>query len=316
MRAIGAEQVLERLDYPTLVQGLHDLHRENTEALEDLLLEQPSNATVPDRFFMRAAWQRGQALGVKAVTIFPGNDAGAELPTVQGVYLLFEGRHGRPVAAINGTALTWRKTAADSALGARFLAREDVATLLMVGAGAMAPELIKAHVAIRPTLRRVLIWNRTPERAARLAAALPLPNIDVELAPDLESAAHTADLICCATATSAPLIRGAWLKPGAHLDLVGAYTPVMREADDDALRRARIFVDARATTLDHIGELMIPLANGVIARADIQADLYDLCRGRHPGRQAADEITLFKNGGGGHLDLMTARVLAARLELT
>jgi ornithine cyclodeaminase len=208
--------------------------------------------------------------------------------------------------------LTYWKTAADSALAADYLARRDAKTLLMVGAGAMAPFLIRAHQSVRPKLERTLIWNRSREKAADLAAGWGgTPGLEVVDA--LEEAVERADIICCATASRSPLIAGNWLKPGVHLDLVGGFTPEMREVDDEAIRRASIFVDCRDTTLDCVGDLTQPIAAGVISAGDLRADLYDLCSGRHGGRRDAAEITLFKSGGGGHLDLMTAEYLAGML---
>src|SRR6185437_14097374 len=207
--------------------------------------------------------------------------------------------------------LTLRKTAADSALGALYLARANAATLLMVGAGRQAPHQIMAHRAARPSLRRILVWNRSPAKAQALAASPVLAGIAVAV-DDLAAAAATADIICCATMATAPLIRGAWLRPGTHLDLVGGYTNEMREADDEAARRGGVFVDSRWFTIGQCGDITGPMASGALAADGIAGDLFDLCAGRHPGRRDPEEITLFKNAGGAHLDLMTARHALAR----
>jgi ornithine cyclodeaminase len=305
------DETLDRLlTYETLVPALKRMHLMRPSVQEDMLLEQPAGGGGLDRLLNRAAWQQGEALGVKLATIFPNNPTnGSGRPSVQGVYILFGGELGEPQAVMDALVLTWRKTAADSALGASFLARQDAESLLMVGAGAMAPELIRAHLSQRPSVQRVAIWNRRLEKTETLAGELAatLPGKSVSAAPDLEAAVREADIVSCATMAEEPLIKGAWLKPGCHLDLVGAYTPTMREADDEALKRGRLFVDSRATTVGHIGELMIPMAAGVIGEEDIQADLFQLSEGSRAGRGGAEEITLFKNGGGGHLDLMTAR---------
>jgi ornithine cyclodeaminase len=248
------------------------------------------------------------------VTIVPGNaDLADGPPTVQAVYQLFEGVTGRPVAVIDGTALTLRKTAADSGLGAKLLARDDVRTLLMIGAGALAPHLIGAHLAVRPSLEQVLVWNRSAPWRDRLLERLARQGVPAEASDDLEAAVRAADVISAATLASEPLVRGAWLRPGTHVDLVGAYTPTMREADDEAMRRARVHVDYRGSTIGESGELIQPIASGAITEQDVLGDLFDLCQGRTPGRRAADEITLFKNGGGSHLDLFTAEFLLRRL---
>jgi ornithine cyclodeaminase len=312
MRFYDAHQVHARCDYSSLIAALEQYHREDLGIMDDLLLSQPSETGTESHFFIRAAWRRGRELGAKLITSFPENpNSSKALPATQAVYVLFDGANGEPLAAIDGTALTLRKTAADSALGSRYLSPEDAATMLMVGAGALAPHLIMAHRAIRPSIRRLMVWNRTRSRAQALVDALGTEGLRIEVVDDLEPAARRADLISCATMAREPLIHGEWLKPGAHLDLVGAFTPQMREADDEALRRGSIFVDSRLTTLDTVGELVIPIAAGVITESDVLADLYDLVRGRHPGRRGPQEITLFKNGGGGHLDLMTARFVAS-----
>jgi ornithine cyclodeaminase len=175
----------------------------------------------------------------------------------------------------------------------------------MVGAGALAGPLIRAHLSVRPKIEELIVWNRTPARAEVLAAELRADGLVVEVAADLAAAVGRADIVSSATRTEQPVIEGAWLRPGTHLDLVGAFTAAMREADDTALRRGRLFVDARETTVDHIGELMIPIARGVIGRNDVVADLYDLAAG-FAWQRAPDDITIYKNGGGAHLDLMTA----------
>jgi ornithine cyclodeaminase len=226
---------------------------------------------------------------------------------VQAVYLLFDGTNGAPLALIDGTELTYRKTAADSALGSRLLSRRDASTLLMVGAGGLAPHLVAAHRAVRPSIERVLLWNRTRARAEASAADLGAEVID-----DLGTAVPQADIVCTATMTAEPLIEGRWLRPGAHLDLVGAFLPDHREVDDEAVLRAQLYVDTREVTSVEDGDLAIPLAAGTITLADIRADLYELCRGDLAVDRGPDTITLFENGGGGHLDLMTAEHLWRR----
>jgi alanine dehydrogenase len=312
MQIIDAERVHRILDYPALVDALDAGHREGVDAVERSLLAQPGEHGATDHLLVWPAWQRGRALGVKVVTSFPANPAARGLPTVHAQYLLFDGESGAPRALIDGIALSLRKTAADSALGARYLARTDAATLLMVGAGAQAPHQIMAHLAVRPSIRRVLLWNRTRERAEGLAAHLALPGIAPEVVEDLAGAVSEAGVVCCATGATTPLIRGEWLRPGTHLDLVGGFTPQMREADDEAVRRSRVYVDSRRFTVHDCGDVAGPIASGALTEADIVADLFELARGERPGREHADEITLFKNGGGGHLDLMTARFVADR----
>ena len=309
---IDAEAVRRHLDDASLVDALEAAHRQPPPAAERLLLEQPGADGHSDAFLIWPAWQPGEALGIKLVTSFPANpERGEGLPTIQALYLLFDGENGRPLALIDGTELTFWKTAADSALGARFLARRDARRLLMIGAGALAPALIRAHLAVRPGIEVVRIWNRTPEKAAAIASEVS--GVDAAVAPDLEAESRLADVISAATGATEPLIRGAWLKPGAHVDLVGGFSPKMREADDDVVRRAEIYVDSRWFTVGQAGDLTQPIAAGVIGPDDVRGDLFDLATGRVPGRTRSDAITLFKNGGGAHLDLMTACHLMARI---
>lgn len=199
-------------------------------------------------------------------------------------------------AVIDSALVTKWKTAGDSVLGARLLARLDSKRLLIVGAGTVATSLFEAYSAVFPNIE-ISVWNRTKAKAKGLG---------VRVVDDLEAAVEEADIISCATMATDPVIKGEWLRAGQHVDLIGAFKTDMREADDLAMQRAKVFVDCRATTVDHIGELMIPLASGAIAPEDVLADLYDLAAG-HAGRTSAEDITLFKNGGGAHLDLMAGQ---------
>jgi ornithine cyclodeaminase len=215
-----------------------------------------------------------------------------------------------PVALLDGTALTLRRTAAASALAADFLARRDSAVHLMVGTGALAPHLVAAHAAVRPILQ-TLIWGRDPGKAAALAARLVVAGIAAEPVAELEEAVAAADIISCATLAHLPLIRGAWLRPGTHLDLVGGYTPEMREADDAAVARARVYIDTDAA-LREAGDIIQPLRSGHLVRERIVGDLFDLSRGICPGRGNPDEITLFKSVGTALEDLAAAELAVSR----
>ncbi len=310
VRMIDAEAVHAAADWGALIDAIDAMYRAGVDHNALFRLDLASANGVVANFLLRPAWQRDRNIGVKLVTVFPDNNAKG-LPSVLGLYVLMDGRTGAPLACIDGAALTLYKTAANSALGARYLAREDAATMLMVGAGALAPYLIAAHAHVRP-IREVRVWNRTPARARDLAARHGGDALPIAATEDLEAAARWADVICCATMARAPLIRGDWLAPGAHLDLVGGYTPEMREADDEAARRARVFVDTREGTLAEVGDIAGPIAAGVISEDDICADLAQLARGERQGRESADEITLFKNGGGSNQDLATAQFFAAR----
>jgi ornithine cyclodeaminase len=252
----------------------------------------------------RIAW--GTSIGIKMVTIFPDNVSRVpSLPSILGLFILCSGATGQPLAMVDGSAITTWKTAADSALGSDLLSRRSAATLTMVGAGAMAEALIRAHLTVRPGVSRVMLWNRTRSRAEALRARLSDLAAEVTIAEDLEAAVRAADIISCATMAREPLIRGRWLKPGAHLDLVGAYKADMREADDEAITRGRLFLDSRETVLQDIGELLIPLREGIIGPDDVLGDLFDMIDAP-TSRRGEDEVTIFKNGGGAHLDLMIA----------
>lgn len=249
------------------------------------------------------AWQPGQYIGVKLVSVFPDNHL-RSLPAIHGSYLLSSGRTGELLAVLDGGELTARRTAAASALAARHLAREDASTLLVVGTGRLSVNLIEAHSRVRP-IQQVLIWGRDQHKASQAAAEARALGYSVEVASDLETAARQADIISCATLSRAPLIRGQWLKPGSHLDLIGAFTKEMRESDDEAVRRARVFVDTRAGAFAEAGDILQPIASGVIGREHVQAELAELVRGS-AGRQSADEITLFKCVGAALEDLAGA----------
>jgi len=300
MRIVTAEEVHELCAWPKLVDALANAHRGPAPMVDRSELHQAANGS-RDTYFNLPAWQPGVAMGTKIVTVFPSNPDKGSLPAVQAVYALFDGRDGRPLLMIDGTALTYRKTAADSALGSKLLSRPDAEVLLIVGAGALAPFLVAAHRAVRPSIREVLVWNRRHEKAEALAR-----DVGGTAIADLEAGVRRADIVSTATASTEPLVKGAWLKDGAHLDLVGSFTLEMRECDDDAVRGSAIFVDSRWFAVDQPGDLGDPIRRGVITRETVRADLFQLCKGAMTGRKTPQEITLFKNGGGSHLDLFTA----------
>ena len=256
-----------------------------------------------DTLLNRAAWIAGLGALVKSATIFPGN-AGLGLPTINGAVTLYDDATGQIKALLDFHLVTKWKTAGDSLLAARHLARPDSRNILIVGAGTVARSMIDAYGAAFPGAR-FTVWTRSRTGARALADAVP----GITVADDLRVAVGQADIICTATMATAPVIIGDWLRPGQHLDLIGAYTPAMREVDDTAMARARVFVDSRATTVHHIGELIDPIRSGAITEADVIADFYDLASGCF-SRETSDEITIAKNGGGAHLDLMTADYIA------
>ncbi len=308
MQLFDAQAVHEALAYGILVDRLRDAFTAGAEvpvrhhhSIE--LADQP-DATL----LLMPAWRAGGQVAVKVVSVFPGN-ADKGLPAVSGQVLLLDGGTGLPLAMVDGTALTVRRTACASALAASYLARENAATLLMVGAGAMAPHLVGAHAAVRP-IDRVLVWNRTPGNAEKLVADLAAGGLDAAVVDDLPGAAGDADIISCATLSHDPVIQGDWLQPGVHVDLVGAFRPDMRETDDAAVVKARVFVDTRAGALQEGGDIVQPLAAGVIGEDHVLGELSELTRGSVTGRRSADDITLFKSVGTALEDLTAAELVA------
>ncbi len=253
----------------------------------------------PDTLLSRAAWIDGMGLAVKSATIFPGNPARGA-PMINGAVCLYSDTDGTLEALIDFHLVTKWKTAGDSLYAATRLARPDSENILIIGAGTVGRNLRAAYSAAFPQAR-FTVWNRTPANAQAMAADIP----GLAVAEDLEAAVRAADIVTSATMSTDPLIRGDWLRPGQHIDLT-AYRPDMREADDAALLKSRVFVDSYDTTMGHIGEIEIPLAAGTIARDHLVADFYEPEKFR---RRSGDEITLFKNGGGAHLDLMTSRYI-------
>jgi ornithine cyclodeaminase len=292
MTEIVPKEAEALLSWPGLLQALEAGHRMPRAEIKDMFLYRGK-----DTILDRAAWIDGLGALVKVATIFPGN-AAKGLPTIFGAVTLFDDVTGDLTGIVDFHLVTKWKTAGDSLLSASRLARKDATEFLLVGAGAVARSMVEAYSAVFPNAR-FTVWNRS--RAGAEAMGLPV-------ADDLETALRRAHVICSATMATTPLIKGDWLQPGQHLDLIGAYKPGMREVDDRAMSRARVFVDSRATTLHHIGELMDPIASGAISEADVVADFYD-----DPAlyaRKSDDEITIAKNGGGAHLDLMTATYIA------
>ena len=310
MRIISAAEVEVALDFDSLIERLRQAFRRDIAVplRHRHAIETPEGDEAT--LLLMPAWQAGRHIGVKLVTVFPGN-AARDLPAVMGAYLLLDGNTGSPLAMIDGPVLTAKRTAAASALAASYLARSDSERLLMVGTGALAPQLVLAHAAVRP-ICNVLIWGRSPDKAARLAENLNRGDFRVEATDDLEAAARGAHVISCATLSPEPLIQGAWLQPGQHLDLVGGYRPDMRETDDAAIRRARVFVDTRAGACTEAGDIVQPLESGVLAPEDIAADLFELTRGERAGRRFYDQITLFKSVGSAIEDLAAAQLTVER----
>ncbi|MEM9331886.1 MAG: ornithine cyclodeaminase [Pseudomonadota bacterium] len=302
MRYISFQEADSLLSWTMIADALQEGHKLPKAEIGDLLLQQPPNALLS-----RGAWIPGLGMALKSMSVFPDNTRlDPPLPSIHGGVLLFDDDVGHLISVIDGILVTKWKTAGDSVLGARLLANPNPKTHLMVGAGTVAASIIDAYHEVFPTIERFMIWNRTPEKANRLAEEKTSANLSIEVVPQLADACAEADIITAATMSVDPILQGQHIKPGTHVDLIGAFKPNMREADDALISKATLFVDSRDTTIGHIGEIEIPLKNGIISQTDLLGDLYDLC-GDRTGRKTEDEVTLFKNGGGAHLDLMTSR---------
>lgn len=310
MRSFLADDLAALLAGRGLIEALREAFRSGVEAPPRHRHAIPVPGAAAGTLLLMPAWHAGGHAGVKIVSVFPDN-ATRGLPSVQGTYLLLEATSGAPLAIFDGAALTRWRTGAASALAATYLARPDSATLLMVGTGSLAPHLVAAHGAVLP-IREVRVWGRRPQAAEAMAARLDSPQRRAVPVSDLEAAVRDADVVSCATLAREPLVRGEWLRPGTHLDLVGGFTPDMREADDDAVRRARVFVDTREGALAEAGDVVQPLRTGALRDADIAADLAQLSRGERPGRLSPGEVTLFKSVGTALEDLAAASYALAR----
>ncbi|MDA7945868.1 MAG: hypothetical protein MPJ78_00160 [Hyphomicrobiaceae bacterium] len=309
MRVYSADELRRAFDFETLIDALENGHRSGRPQLGDTLLG-PSEK----RYMVRSVHGGRNLIGSKLVTILPDNPDLTALPSIQAVIVLFDETDGQPKALLDATELTYWKTAVDSALGSRLLSREDSATLALAGAGGLAPWLVRAHRAVRPGLKRVLIWNRTSARAEVVADQLAREGTPAEVVTDFEPAVRSADIVTTATMSTEPILQGDWVRAGTHVDLVGGFSAETREGDDAVVSRGRLFVDCMESALDGVGDIDGPLQSGAIGKDDILGDLFDLVPGHVAGRRSPDEITVFKNAGGAHLDLMIATALVEKIE--
>lgn len=309
MRIVSAEEVARALAWPDLIERLARTFREGVESPprhHHTVRRHNGDATM----LLMPAWEKSGYIGMKMVNVFPQN-AEAGLPAIAGVYLLCEGDHGRPLACLDGSELTRRRTAAASALAARELARPDASSLLVVGTGQLAPMLIEAHSAVRP-ISRLRVWGRNRAKAEALASQYG-GQFDAQAVDDLDQAVAAADIISCATLSNDALVHGKHLSPGTHLDLVGAFKPTMRETDAHCLQRADVFVDTYAGASGEAGDILQAIQEGAFREQDIRGDLAQLLRGECPGRTGSETITLFKSVGASLEDLAAAIEVWERL---
>jgi len=310
MQIFDAAAVRQRCPMPALVQALRAAFAAGAEVPQRHAHALPGGATM----LLMPAWrERGQGparlsrLGMKTVTFCPGNGA-LGLPGVHGLYSLFDGRTGVPLAVLDGSELTARRTAAASALAAFYLARGDATRLLVVGAGRVAALLPEAMRTVRPGIEHIMVWARRAEAAEALAAAWRASGLHASAVADLAAAAGRAHIVSCATPAATPLVQGAWLQPGTHLDLIGSFAPGMREADSAAVAQAGVWIDS-AEALAKAGELAQAIAEGAFAAGSLVGTLADLVRGDCRGRAEKQERTLFKSVGHAIEDLAAAELV-------
>jgi len=307
MLNLDAESIAKALPYDQLIAALDAAFKAGATVPDRTHLEIDVPGDVDGTLLLMPCWQTSGNLGVKIVTVFPGN-AARDLSAVYASYFLVDAGTGEPIAVMDGTELTLRRTAAASALASTYLSRGDSNTLLMVGTGNLAPHLITAHAAARP-IDKVLIWGRREEAARDVETRLSPASFETSVVTDLKAAADSADIISCATLARDPLIKGDWLQKGQHLDLVGAYKPDMRETDGAALARARVYVDTISGALSEAGDILQAIREEAIKEKDIEGDLQKLTRRQCEGRTSQEEITLFKSVGTALEDLAAAELV-------
>ncbi|WP_028582869.1 bifunctional Delta(1)-pyrroline-2-carboxylate/Delta(1)-piperideine-2-carboxylate reductase [Desulfogranum mediterraneum] len=304
MKIFNAQEVAAHLQWQPLIDSLSTIFSHGCQVPvrhhHTMELAGQSDATM----LIMPAWIPEQYAGVKIVNVFPDNPR-KSLPTIMGQYLLMDGASGASLALLDGAELTARRTVAASALASRYLSREESSKLFIAGSGRIARYLGLAHAAVRP-IREIKVWSRSPENAAAAAQHYSAAGFTATSTDSLEQGTAWADIISCATLSQEPLIRKAWVRAGSHIDLVGAFKPMMRESDTELICRASVFVDTRSGTLAEAGDLLIPIREGRFEAGSIRAELEELIRGLHGGRLDREEITLFKSVGAAQEDLAAA----------
>ena len=304
MQHYSKTNIAESLEWPRLIEALREGFRHGCT----MPVRHHHDVELPDGsqgiLLLMPAWTSGEYLGLKMATLFGGN-AAAGLETIQATYILCSATTGQPLASFDGAEITARRTAAASALAASYLVRKDADRLLVLGTGRLAPLIAQAHSSVRQ-IREIEVWGRKPAKAEAVCGELSDAGFEARVAEDLEVAVRGADVVSCVTSAEIPLVKGSWLQPGCHLDLVGSFRREMREANDEAVSRSRVFVDCLDPALEESGELLHALDSGVFKKSDVAADLFQLCANKHPGRENDEEITLFKSVGVALEDLQAA----------
>ncbi|MGL4488426.1 MAG: ornithine cyclodeaminase family protein [Rhizobiaceae bacterium] len=312
MRVFSPEQTAAALNYPALIQSISAVFASGATAPQRHHHTIKKNGEPDTVVLLMPAWADGLGVGgVKIVNVVPGNNARG-LPAIMASYLVFDEVTGEHKAILDGATLTAMRTAAVSALAADRLSRKDARTLLVVGSGRVAKELPHAFKAVR-SIEKVMVWSRTRENAEALANDLRRQDFDASSVTDLQSAVSQADIITCATLATEPVMEGAWLKPGQHVDLIGSYAPHMREADDEAIRRGQVFIDTEAA-LHETGDLIKPLASGALTKGSIKGTLYDICQPGFTLERKDQDITIFKGVGHALEDLAAAKLAMSTMK--
>lgn len=306
MKTIAAAALGELLPYDKLIAKLAETFGNPPSVPPrhhyDMDPKRPGHAT----FLVMPSWHNDKFIGTKLVTVMPEN-VRQGLPTISGLYALFDSQSGQPLLLLDAPELTARRTTAMSALASRYLSRENARTLLIVGTGTLAAHMVPAHLAVRD-FDTVMIYGRDPSKAKSLAARFEGEGLPVSAVCDLEEAARRADVISCVTTSKDPVIMGEWLKEGCHLDLVGAFRADMREVDSQAVCQASLFADTWDGVLSEGGDIVIPRDQGLINGTAFRAELADLVTGSHAGRTGSKERTLFKSVGTAIADFAAAEL--------
>ncbi len=312
MKIVEAKDIHRVMNFPDLIEALRDAFAKPAGTPQRQVFPLDESPESHDAFAVLPAWNT-KAIGVKAFTYLPSNSAKG-FPILHSKIMLFSRENGEPLALVDGTSVTYWRTAAVSALAADYLARKDASRLLLCGTGNLATYMALAHCSVRP-ITQVSIWGRDANKAAKTVAALQTQRSDLqfEVVDDLQAAVQQAHIISCATASPEPLIFGEWVQEGTHTDFIGNHDKHRRECDSDLVERANLFVDSRLNVLNEAGELLIPISEGKISEADVLGELAQLCAGTVQGRRSADEITLFKSVGTALSDLTAAYLAMQKL---
>lgn len=303
MKFITNGQVAACLDYEKLIDALYEMFRSKYQMPLRHHHFYPASDNLENTLILMPSWNE-EYMGIKQIILAPGNQAKG-LPTVSALYTILDVETGQPKVMMEALELTSRRTACTSALAARYLAPQNARNLLIVGGGQVASHLAQAHIRVR-NYEKITVWMRNREKLDAFVEKLRAEGMEAQAADDLEAAVREADVISTATLSPTPVIKGAWIKKGAHLDLIGSHKPDTREVDDDAILKSDIYVDSREGALHETGDLAIPIREGILDPATVKATIVELCLGQHPGRRSEDENTLFKSAGLAIEDLAAA----------